>query len=541
MSNQLIVNVAPFETRVAFLENAVMTEFLIERNSDRGMVGNIYLGRVQRVLPGMQAAFIELGLDKAAFLYVGDMTPPDPPDEDDAVQEPVADTVLAGQAADSPEGSGDGFERESDTALYEKRRRHKFRIEELLKGGQTVLVQVTKDPIGTKGPRVTCNISLPGRHVVFMPTYDHVGISRKIVDDRERDRLKRILAEQRPKGCGFVARTVSQGVSDDKLREDCAFLVSMWEDIQKRSKLLPAPSLVQPELDLLLKCARDMTNDHLDKIVIDNEEAYKRARRFVEILDPSLTEKLEHYKGEDPLFEQHAIETEIARAMSRKVWLRSGGYLVIDQAEALTAVDVNTGRFVGRRNLEDTILRTNLEAVREVAYQLRLRNIGGMVIIDFIDMESQEDRDKVLSALMDALKKDKARCNVVKISELGLVEMTRQRNRESLERQLCEPCFYCDGKGTLKSKRTIAYEIFRVLQQRAKAFLEPGVMVQAHPEVVDLIYAEENEMLTAIENASQKQIVVRPRGSFHQEQFDVFGSNIVRDEKIAWPNLTSLT
>jgi ribonuclease G len=499
------------------------------------------MGRVQRVLPGMQAAFVELGLDKAAFLYVGDITPPEPPDEDDAVQEPPADSALVAEGSEASEVVADGFERDTDTAVYERRRRHKYRIEELLKGGQTILVQVTKDPIGTKGPRVTCNISLPGRHIVFMPTYDHVGISRKILDDAERDRLKRVLSEQRPKGCGFVARTVSQGVPDEKLREDCAFLVSMWDDILRRSKLLPAPSLVQPELDLVLKCARDMTNDHLDKIVVDNEEAYNRTRRFVEILDPSLAEKLELHKGTEPVFEQYSIESEIARAMSRKVWLRSGGYLVIDQAEALTAVDVNTGRFVGRRNLEDTILRTNLEAVREVAYQLRLRNIGGMVIIDFIDMESQEDRDKVLASLMDALKKDKARCNVVKISELGLVEMTRQRNRESLERQLCEPCFYCDGKGTLKSKRTIAYEIFRVLQQRAQTFAEPGVVVQAHPEVVDLIYADENEMLTTIENASNKQIVVRPRGSFHQEQFDIFGSNILRDEKIAWPNLTSST
>lgn len=524
MTNQLVVNVTSYETRVAVLENGAVAELLIERIADRGYVGNIYLGRVQRVLPGMQAAFIELGLDKAAFLYVGDVIPPEiPPDESE--EEPGEESEE--QHPPSEDAHHEHEHSVKPNGAYDRRRRPKQRIEDLLKPGQYILVQVTKDPISTKGPRVTCNISVPGRHVVFMPTYNHVGVSRKIIEDTERNRLKTILQEQRPKGGGFVARTVAQGVADDKLRADCAFLVSIWNDVCERAKSLKSPVLVQPELDVLLKCARDMTNDNLEKIIIDNKLSYNRTKQFLELLDPKLGEKIELYEGNDPIFEHYGVETEIARAMSRKVWLRSGGYLVIDQAEALTVIDVNTGKFVGRRNLEDTILRTNLEAVREVAYQLRLRNIGGMVIVDFIDMEIQEDRDKVLSALIEALKKDKARCNVIKISELGLVEMTRQRTRESLERQLCEPCFYCDGKGTLKSKQTVAYEIFRLLEQRAKALSEPAVIVHAHPEVVDLIYSDEASTLAAVEAACGKQIVVRPRGSFHQEQYDIFGSRAV--------------
>lgn len=511
-----MVNVASFETRIALLEGGVVTELIIERNAGRGLVGSIYLGKVQRVLPGMHAAFVELGIGKAAFLYVGDVVRAQPTlDLQDSLDE-------------SEEGLQEPDEQEADLALKIKRRgKEKFKIEDLLKPGQEILVQVTKDPIGSKGPRVSCNISVPGRHVVFMPNYDHVGISRKILEEEERSRLKSLLNKMKPADGGFVARTVSMGVPDEKIIHDCEYLVSMWRDIEQKVKKLSAPALVQPELDILLKCARDMTNDGLNRIVIDNEDAFIRTKNFLEIFHQPMSEKVELYERREPIFEHFAVEPEITRAMSRKVWLRSGGYLIIDQAEALTVIDVNTGRFVGKRNLEDTILRANIEAVKEAAYQLRLRNIGGMVIIDFIDMESQSDRDKVLSALIDALKKDRARCNVIKISELGLVEMTRQRTRESLERQMCESCFYCDGKGTLRSKQTIAYEIFRQLLNRGKNLLEPNIMVHAHPEVVDLIYGEENHNLTKIEKQLDKHITVRPRGSFHQEQFDIFGCSTV--------------
>lgn len=520
MSDQLIVNVTPFEIRIAFLEGGVVTELMIERNADRGLVGNIYLGKVQRVLPGMQAAFVEIGIaGKAAFLYVGDVVRSqpslDPMDslEDLAVHEPFIEEKLS-------------VEPELEIIPKARRRpRERHKIEDLLKPGQEILVQVTKDIIGTKGPRVSCNISIPGRHVVFMPSYDHIGISRKIGDEDERERLRSLLAQKKPPEGGFVARTVSQGVPDEKILLDCEYLVSLWADVGRRVKKMSAPSLVQPELDIVLKCARDMTHESLSRIVIDDEDCYRRTKKFLEIFHQPMCEKVELYEKKEPIFESFGIESEITRAMSRKVWLRSGGYLIIDQAEALTVIDVNTGRFVGKRNLEDTILRANLEAVREVAYQLRLRNIGGMVIIDFIDMETQSDRDKVLGALIEALKRDRARCNVVKISELGLVEMTRRRTRESLERLMCEPCFYCDGRGTLKSKQTIAYEIFRELLTRGKNLAESSIVVHAHPEVVDLIYGEEHDNLTKIEEQLRKQILVRPRGSFHQEQFDIFGSS----------------
>lgn len=492
MSNQLLVNTTPFETRVALLEHGQLVELMFERNSDRGLVGNIYLSRVQRVLPGMQAAFLDIGLEKSAFLYVGDILPHEPFEE------------------------GEDFDSKPPSSVTP--------IEDLLKAGQTLLVQVVKDAIGTKGPRVNCNPSLPGHHVVYLPTSPHIGISRKITDETERERLKAILKKNAPPGSGFIARTISQGVSEEKLNENCAFLTSLWSDIQKRSTQLPAPSLVQPELDLLLKCARDMTNDHLEKLIIDDAEASENTKHFVSLIDPKLVDKIEHYTGDMPLFTRYAIEPEITRAMSRKVWLRSGGYLVIDQAEALTVVDVNTGRFVGRRNLEDTILKTNLEAVKEVAFQLRLRNIGGMIIIDFIDMEHEEDREKVVSLLLETLKKDKARCNVIKISELGLIEMTRERKRESLEHYLGEACFYCDGKGSLKSKRTICYEIFRELSERVWNPLEPQIIVHAHPEVIDFIRANEADTLNFLGNKISKKIDLKPRGSFHQEQFDVFAS-----------------
>jgi ribonuclease G len=547
VSDQLIVNVTQFETRVALLEGNLVAEVFIERSRDRGIVGDIYLGKVQRVLPGMQAAFVEIGHERAAFLYVGDVVPPDEPIEpadDDHTHATDTDEHLA-----HDNGAGATLD---DTAEHvvtarkgqlgapkKKRPAHKDRrIEELLKPGQEVLVQVTKDAIGTKGPRVTCNVSIPGRHLVYMPTHRHIGISRRITVEEERTRLRTILEGLKPRFTdaehpevgGFVVRTVSENLVKEKLEADAEFLIHMWRDVEKRSKKIAAPALVQPELDIVQRCARDMFTPDVDKLVIDDKATFDRVVRFVELLDPQLVQRIVHY-GKDaddaePLFEHMGIETELSRAMSRRVWLKSGGYLVIDQAEALTAIDVNTGRFVGKRNLEDTILRTNLEAVKEVAYQLRLRNIGGMVIIDFIDMEDEAHRDKVLQALVESLEADRARCNVVKMSELGLVEMTRQRTRESLGRQLQETCWYCEGRGALKSKRTVAYDIFRALTRQAPRLLEPAIVVQAHPEVVDLMVGEESEVLASIESRTKKKIVARPRGSFHQEQFDIFGTSL---------------
>jgi ribonuclease G len=538
MSDQLLVNVTPFETRVALVEDGVVAEVFIERHRDRGIVGNIYLGRVQRVLPGMQAAFVEIGLDKAAFLYVGDVGPPEELPEDDG-DVPVAH--VHGPALTS-EGEPEAEPAEqlpapvtpmAAAAAKKKRPAKDRRIEDVLKQGQEVLVQVTKDAIGTKGPRVTCNISLPGRHLVYMPTHRHIGISRRITDEAERTRLRTTLEELKPSFVddkhpevgGFVVRTVSEGLSREKLQADMEFLVGLWRDVERRAAVVAAPMLVQPELDIVMRTARDLFTGDVEKLVIDDESTFKAVQRFVDLLAPDLKPRLVHYVGGEPLFEREGIETELARAMSRKVWLKSGGTLIIDQAEALTAIDINTGRFVGKRNLEETILKTNLEAVKEVAVQLRLRNIGGMVIIDFIDMEAEDAREKVLAALKQALSTDRARCNVVKMSELGLVEMTRQRTRESLGRQLQETCWYCEGRGALKSKRTVVYEILRSLMRQAPRLLEEVIVVQAHPEVVDLMLGEERETLEAVEQMCGRKLTVRPRGSFHQEQYDIFGTS----------------
>lgn len=525
MADQLIVNVTPFETRVALVEDGAVAEIFIERHRDRGIVGNVYLGRVQRVLPGMQAAFVEIGLDKAAFLYVGDVVPPDEPDEDDHHDHDEHEHDDAGEALPAPVTT--------PTPKKKQRSGRDRRIEDVLKQGQQVLVQVTKDAIGTKGPRVTCNISMPGRHLVYMPTHKHIGISRRITDEGERNRLRSTLEELKPTFInadhpevgGFVVRTVSEGLSREKLQADMEFLVQLWRDVERRAAMVSAPALVQPELDIVMRTARDVFTADVEKLVIDDEATHKTVARFVELLDPELLPRVIRYTGSEPLFEREGIETELQRAMSRKVWLKSGGTLIIDQAEALTAIDINTGRFVGKRNLEETILKTNLEAVKEVAYQLRLRNIGGMVIVDFIDMESEDHREKVLAALKHALQGDRARCNVVKMSELGLVEMTRQRTRESLGRQLQETCWYCEGRGALKSKRTITYDILRSLMRQAPRLLEEVIVVQAHPEVVDLMLGEEKDTLDAVEAMCGRSLVVRPRGSFHQEQFDIFGTS----------------
>ena len=474
-----------------------------------------------------------MGLDKAAFLYAGDILPHEVAINGNVVKNQTYKIIthMNKKAVDflveTPKTHISYNLLKNEDNQESKVSHSKHKIEDLLNPGQQILVQVTKDPIGSKGPRVTCNISIPGRHIVYMPTSDHIGVSRKIIDPVERERLKGILAKERVQGSGFIVRTVAQKVSSNKLRADAVFLVSMWKDIQERSAVLKAPALVQSELDIVLKLSRDMTNDSLEKIIIDDYPTFRRCKKFLQVLGGNLDKKLEKFNGTNPIFEHYSVESEISRGMSRKVWLRSGGYLVIDQAEALVVIDVNTGRVIRRRNFEETILRTNLEAVREIAYQIRFRNVGGMVIIDFIDMECIDNRNHVLQAFIEVLKKDRARCSVVRMSALGLVEMTRQRTRESISRQLCAPCFYCDGSGSLKSKRTIAYEIFRSLLQKRNEFSEPVLVVNAHPEVVDLIYAEETSSLSQIERELKKNILVRPRGSFHLEQIDIFGSTTI--------------
>ncbi len=399
-------------------------------------------------------------------------------------------------------------------------------IREVVREGQEVLVQISKEPIGTKGARVTSHISLPGRYVVYLPTVDHVGISKRIGSDKERARLRESIEAMKPPQGGLIVRTVAEGLTKKQLKADVGYLVRLWgEVVKKRETDMRAPICLYTELDLVLKTARDLFTDDIEKIVIDSREEYERLRRFVEVFMPERVDCIELYQGEEPIFDAYGIEDEIQRAQSRKVPLPSGGYLIIDQAEALTAIDVNTGRFVGKgsKDLEETILATNLEAVEEIAYQLRFRNIGGLIILDLIDMERTSNREKVRKRLEELLSKDKAKTTLNRISDLGLIEMTRKRTRESLGRTVLEPCFYCDGTGQLQSKQTIAYEILR--QIRRERMNLPGyiIIVNAHPAVIDLLKSDERVAVTEAERLFQRRLELIPRKEYHLEQFDLQG------------------
>jgi ribonuclease G len=754
--NLLVINVDIRETRVALIENGIIVELHIERETSRGTLGNIYLGKVSRVLPGMQAAFIDIGLERAAFLHVEDLIRPDDfesylagqkrgpsgteddrsagreleaeesrttpravaardarppleppaasrPEHDPGVEpdEPQADaprdataadlssirraepvvphptvdvegatdapTLEVGGAppfeegieaveeggaahvgtlrrvdsslaqpvpielasaedgADEPNLEPDAPEADSPTAIATDagageegvatrdesglasrgrarrgRGRHDARIRrsgrtvdrrldhaaaedraptaildpatgdsatgrvatrardrrderpqhagratrdakrsqepprvtkqtpirDVVREGQEVIVQVSKEPIGTKGARVTSHVSLPGRYVVYLPTVDHVGISKRIGSDKERQRLRDAIEAMKPPQGGLIVRTLAEGLTKKQLKADVGYLVRIWGEVaKKREGNIRAPACLYTELDLVLKTARDLFTDDIEKIVIDSADEFQRLRRFVEVFMPERADAVELYQGSEPVFDAYGIEDEIQRAQSRKVPLPSGGYLIIDQAEALTAIDVNTGRFVGKgsRDLEETILATNLEAVEEIAYQLRFRNIGGLIILDLIDMDRPSSREKVRRRLEDLLAKDKAKTALNRISDLGLIEMTRKRTRESLGRTVLEPCFYCDGTGQLQSKQTIAYEILR--QIRRERLNLPGyvVTVNAHPAVIDLLKSDERVAVTEAERLFQRRIELVPRKEYHLEQFDLQG------------------
>jgi len=507
MGTDLIINVTLQETRVALMANNVLTELYIERSRDRGIVGNLYKGRVVRVLPGMQAAFVDIGLDRAAFLYVTD--------------------VFTDYAELEPMIEGNGLPEEGIIDLdYPKggafqRQEHVGQIEDLLKEGQEILVQVAKEPMGGKGARITTYVTLPGRHLVLMPTVDHIGISRRIEDEKERKRLRKIIEKNKPVGYGAIVRTVGEGKKDRDFKSDMDFLVKLWHDIQKRWERTGAPSLLHQDLNLTLRAIRDLFTPDVDRLIIDSHQEYENSLEFIEAFMPRLKSLVEHYDSQEPIFDHFGIEMDVSEALGRKVWLKSGGYIIIDQTEALTAIDVNTGRYVGKRNLEETILKTNLEAVKEVVYQLRLRNIGGLIIIDFIDMENELSRERVFNALFEALKTDKAKTNILKISELGLVEMTRKRTRENIVRTLCDPCPYCEGRGYIKSTTTICYEIFRQIRREIATSKARRIVLRVHPEVADLLYDQEHQGIEALEHLSGKRILIKAQEDFHIEQFEI--------------------
>ena len=503
MRNEIFVNVTPGETRVAIREADKIVELHIERSSERGVMGGIYKGKVTRVLPGMQAAFVDIGLERAGFLYAGDYRSD-------------ADDIDLDDAATSGNGTGRrGRGRNRASAP---------KIEEVLEEGREVIVQVAKEPLGTKGARITSRISLPGRHLVLMPWVNRVGVSRRIEGDRERRRLRAIVEKHRPRELGFIVRTVSHGVSEADIQADIEYLTSRWEQVQKRReevREVPAPIYSEPELHL--KVLRDMATHETRQIVVDDADAYAEMQEFTQKFTAPPRPRIRHYRDNQPLFESQRIESEIEEGLGRKVWLKSGGYLIFDQGEALTAIDVNTGRYTGGkgRSLEDTILKTNLEAVREIVHQLRFRNIGGLIILDLIDMEVAANREKVYKALSDALREDKARINLQKISELGLVEMTRKRTRESLTQQLCEPCPICEGKGYLQSARTLTHNLFRELPKAAGYLRGETLRVHAHPGVIEVLQGEASEGLEKVRGRVGRRIELVAESDFHREQFEI--------------------
>ncbi len=482
MSEEILINVTPPETRVALVENGVVQEVIVERESSRGIVGNIYKGSVCRVLPGMQAAFIDIGLDRTAFLHASDI---------------VVD--------------GNGEERLDN-------------ISELIREGGEVTVQVTKDPIGSKGARLTTNIAIPSRYLVFMPSLAVSGISQKIEDEGERQRLREIIdsecCESEWTG-NFIARTAAEGMDRETLITDMRFLIRLWHSIRERCETAGVPALIHEDLPLALRSLRDLVGPEVEKIRIDSRETWLRAVDFTRKLIPDIHAGIEYYPGERPIFDLYGIESEIQKALERKVELKSGGYLIIDQTEAMTTIDVNTGAFVGHRNLEETIFKTNLEAGQAICRQLRLRNLGGIIIIDFIDMSDEEHKRQVLRALEKCLARDHARTHITEVSALGLVEMTRKRTRESLEHVLCQPCPCCSGRGSIKTAETTCYEIFREILRESRQFDVESLLVLASQEVVDRLLDEESTNLANLESFVGKTIRLQAEALYSQEHYDI--------------------
>ena len=492
MSEEILVNVTPRETRVAVIENGMLQELHIERGWRRGVVGNIYKGKVQRVMPGMQAAFVEVGLERAAFLHANDIVRSSP------------DAVVDGEEAALPTPPP-------------------APIMDLLRDGQDIVVQVVKDPIGSKGARLTTQISIPSRYLVLLPQSKVIGVSARIEDEAERHRLKQAVTELAGLhgGHGYIIRTNAEGQPVEALAEDIAYLSRVWNVVERRGRESPSCSVLYEDLSLPLRAVRDLIRKDVEKVKVDSKETHERLQAFVAKYMPVLAERIELYSGERPIFDLYGVEDEIGRALDKEVPLKSGGYLVIDQTEAMTTVDVNTGSFLGQRNLEETVYRTNLEAAQAVARQLRLRNLGGIIIIDFIDMTDPEHRRQVLRTLEKSLARDHARTTVYDFSPLGLVEMTRKRTVESLERQLSETCPQCGGRGSVKTAETVTYEVFREITRAVRQFDAERLLVIASPKVVARITEEESAAVAELEEFLGKSIRFQADEQYLQEQFDV--------------------
>ncbi|MFK2903422.1 ribonuclease G [Dyella ginsengisoli] len=493
MSEEILINVTPRETRVGIVENGMLQEVHVERASRRGYVGNIYKGRVQRVMPGMQAVFVDIGLDRAAFLHASDIIRP----------------AIPGVEGET---NGNG---------------HVPSISELVHEGQEIVVQVVKDPISTKGARLSTHLSIPSRYLVLLPHARTLGISARIEEEAERQRLKDVLnpliGEDVPgtPRLGYIVRTNAEGQSAESLAFDVTYLGKVWRVVQENIAKAKVGERVYEELSLPLRSLRDALNETIEKVRVDSRETFEKVVKFVHKFMPSLDDRIEHYDGERPIFDLYGVEDEIQRALKKEVPLKSGGYLIVDQTEAMTTIDVNTGGYLGTRNLEETVYRTNLEAAQAAARQLRLRNLGGIIIIDFIDMTDEEHKRQVIRMLEKGLARDHAKTTVYPMSALGLVEMTRKRTTESLERQLCEPCPACSGRGTLKTAETVTYEIFREITRAVRQFNAAKLLVMASPQVVNRILEEESSAVAELEEFISKSIRFQAEEHYSQEQFDV--------------------
>jgi len=482
MLKEIIINVTEEETKVGVLEDKVLVELYIERSLNQRLVGNIYKGKVENVLPGMQAAFVDIGLEKNAFLYVEEAIPNRVP--------------------------GEQGEREDELP--------KPTISDVVKSGQDIMVQITKEPIGTKGPRVTTHVTLPGRFLVLMPNVDYVGISRRIEDEEERERLRSIAERLKPEGMGVIVRTVAEGTSEEEFQQDMFLLTKLWKKIQNRAAHGPVPNIIHKDLELVQRILRDLFTEDIDRLVIDSRYDYEKVLELLDLIAPHLKAKVQLVEGKN-VFEEYGLELELDKILKRKVWLKCGGYIVIDQTEALTAIDVNTGKYVGTSNLAETVLNTNLDAAVEIARQLRLRNIGGIIIIDFIDMVSDEDRQKVLQALEEEIKKDKTKTNILGITQLGLVEMTRKKVRQGIESVLQKTCPYCDGKGKVFSEETVSIQVKNRIYEMALRTTAEAILVEVHPSVASLLIGSGGVNLRELESKTKKTIFIRGSEFHHIE------------------------
>lgn len=495
MSREIVINATRYESRIAVLDEGQVVELWVERTRHKTIVGNIYKGRVTKVLPGMQSAFVDIGLDRDTFLYVSD--------------------VIEDLEEDQSEGAEDIQFEEGATP------RAVTSIADLLREGQEIVVQVTKDSIAGKGARITTHITLPGRFLVYMPTVNHIGVSRKIENEEERERLKQILEDLRDGSGGFIVRTAGEDRSEEEFASDLRYLTELWEHIHKRSEKASAPASIHHDLDLVLRTIRDVLTPEFKTVWVDSVDQYQRIVEFLDKIQPALVSRVRLYRRDTPIFDEFGIEPEIEKALKSKVWLRSGGYIVINQTEALVAIDVNTGKYVGKKNLEETVFRTNLEAIREIVRQVRLRDLGGIIVLDFIDMEDLENRARIFEALEAEIRKDRSKTKILQISEFGLVEMTRKRVRQSLERSLTQACPYCAGSGRIKSNVTVVLELWRQLVKLGDVHEGQEIIVRVNPEIYAAIQSEREPAIEEVESSLGVHLVFKPDEHLHHEQFDI--------------------